>query len=221
VARAVGMWRSIRRPSGASPTSARTLGSRQCAGLCSATIVKSSKSASTLPLRGDEPAVASRLPLPARNLARPPHHLARLQSLGVDVTPDMGPFEIAPATQRDDGRAWKHEMFPSEDVWSRFAERGELVQPAGFGARSSNLRDAGSRRTFSGGRNFARGGRPARPAQAVIPAHRRKAHGAQTNCNVGVQRLARCLARSCANGEKPPSPKAGASKPTKRRRALC
>jgi hypothetical protein len=106
-------------------------------------------------------------------------------------------------------------MFPSEDVWSRFAERGELVQPAGFGARSSNLPDAGSRRTFSGGRNFARGGRPALPAQAVIPAHRRKAHGAQTNCNVGVQRLARCLARSCANGEKPSSPKAGASKPTR------
>ena len=43
---------------------------------------------------------------------------------GVDVTPDMGPFEIARGTQWDDGRAWKHEMFPSEDVWSRFAERG-------------------------------------------------------------------------------------------------
>ena len=31
---------------------------------------------------------------------------------GVDVTPDMGPFEIAPGTQWEDGRAWKHEMFP-------------------------------------------------------------------------------------------------------------
>jgi hypothetical protein len=31
---------------------------------------------------------------------------------GVDVTEDMGPFEIAPGTQYDDGRAWKHEMFP-------------------------------------------------------------------------------------------------------------
>jgi hypothetical protein len=71
----------------------------------------------------------------------------------------------------------------------------EFVQPAGFGARSSNLPDAGSRRTSSGRRNFARGGRPARPAQAVIPAHRRKAHGDQTNCNVGVQRFARRLAR--------------------------
>ncbi len=43
---------------------------------------------------------------------------------GVDVTPDMGPFEIAAGTQWDDGRAWKHEMFPPEDVWPRFAERG-------------------------------------------------------------------------------------------------
>jgi hypothetical protein len=36
----------------------------------------------------------------------------------------MGPFETPLGTQWDDGRAWKHEMFPSEDVWSRFAERG-------------------------------------------------------------------------------------------------
>jgi hypothetical protein len=36
----------------------------------------------------------------------------------------MGPFEIAAGTQWDDGRAWKHEMFPAEEVWPRFAERG-------------------------------------------------------------------------------------------------
>ena len=53
----------------------------------------------------------------------------RLQSLafnltGVDVTEDMGPFEIALGTQWDDGRAWKHEMFPPKDEWGRFAERG-------------------------------------------------------------------------------------------------
>src|SRR6478672_3653512 len=34
----------------------------------------------------------------------------------------------------------------------------EVVQPAGFGARSFNLPDAGSRRTSSGQRNFTRGG---------------------------------------------------------------
>jgi hypothetical protein len=43
---------------------------------------------------------------------------------GVDVTPDMGPFEIAPGTQWDDGRAWNHEMFPSKDEWPRFASLG-------------------------------------------------------------------------------------------------
>jgi hypothetical protein len=43
---------------------------------------------------------------------------------GVDVTPDMGPFEIAPGTQWDDGRDWKHEMFPPKDIWDRFASRG-------------------------------------------------------------------------------------------------
>jgi Phytanoyl-CoA dioxygenase (PhyH) len=43
---------------------------------------------------------------------------------GVDVTPDMGPFEVAPGTQFDDGRDWKHEMFPDRMVWDRFMERG-------------------------------------------------------------------------------------------------
>jgi Phytanoyl-CoA dioxygenase (PhyH) len=42
---------------------------------------------------------------------------------GVDVTPDMGPFEIAPGTQWDDGREWNHEMFPSPQIWGRFEER--------------------------------------------------------------------------------------------------
>ena len=48
---------------------------------------------------------------------------------GVDVTPDMGPFEVAPGTQYDDGREWKHEMFPPQDIWPRFAERGVKKYP--------------------------------------------------------------------------------------------
>ena len=48
---------------------------------------------------------------------------------GVDVTEDMGPFEIAPGTQYDDGRAWNHEMFPPKDEWPRFAERGVRKYP--------------------------------------------------------------------------------------------
>ncbi len=43
---------------------------------------------------------------------------------GVDVTPDMGPFEIAPGTQWQDGRTWKHEMFPPVEIWPDFASKG-------------------------------------------------------------------------------------------------
>lgn len=48
---------------------------------------------------------------------------------GVDVTEDMGPFEVAPGTQWDDGREWKHEMFPEKNLWPRFAERGVRKYP--------------------------------------------------------------------------------------------
>jgi len=48
---------------------------------------------------------------------------------GVDVTPDMGPFEVAPGTQWEDGRSWKHEMFPDPSTWSHYAERGVRKYP--------------------------------------------------------------------------------------------
>jgi hypothetical protein len=48
---------------------------------------------------------------------------------GVDVTQEMGPFEIAPGTQWDDGREWRDEMFPPKEVWDRFAERGVRKYP--------------------------------------------------------------------------------------------
>src|SRR4051812_32750269 len=48
---------------------------------------------------------------------------------GVDVTPDMGPFEIAPGTQWDDGRDWKHGMFPPREAWGRFSERAARKFP--------------------------------------------------------------------------------------------
>lgn len=48
---------------------------------------------------------------------------------GVDVTEDMGPFEVAPGTQWDDGRAWNHEMFPARAEWDRFAERAVRKYP--------------------------------------------------------------------------------------------
>jgi hypothetical protein len=48
---------------------------------------------------------------------------------GVDVTSDMGPFEIAVGTQWDDGRTWNHQMFPEPELWRRFAERGIRKYP--------------------------------------------------------------------------------------------
>lgn len=48
---------------------------------------------------------------------------------GVDVTEDMGPFEIAPGTQWDDGREWNHEMFPAKELWERFISRGVRKYP--------------------------------------------------------------------------------------------
>ena len=48
---------------------------------------------------------------------------------GVDVTQDMGPFEVAPGTQWDDGREWNHEMFPARELWGRYEERGVRKYP--------------------------------------------------------------------------------------------
>lgn len=48
---------------------------------------------------------------------------------GVDVTSDMGPLEIAHGTQWDDGRQWKHQMFPPEELWPRYAERAVRKYP--------------------------------------------------------------------------------------------
>ena len=71
-----------------------------------------------------------------RDFPSPPDTYAdrRITSLafnltGVDVTEQMGPFEIAPGTQWDDGREWKHEMFPPKEIWPRFAERGVRKYP--------------------------------------------------------------------------------------------
>ncbi|MEP6826791.1 MAG: phytanoyl-CoA dioxygenase family protein [Aestuariivirga sp.] len=48
---------------------------------------------------------------------------------GVDVTADMGPFEIAVGTQWEDGRSWKHEMFPAKEEWPKFAALGARKFP--------------------------------------------------------------------------------------------
>jgi hypothetical protein len=48
---------------------------------------------------------------------------------GVDVSEDMGPFEIAPGTQWDDGREWQAQMFPDASLWPRYEERGVRKYP--------------------------------------------------------------------------------------------
>ncbi len=48
---------------------------------------------------------------------------------GVDVTEDMGPFEIAPGTHWDDGRDWKHEMFPAKEDWPAYGAKGVCKFP--------------------------------------------------------------------------------------------
>ena len=39
---------------------------------------------------------------------------------GVDVTPDMGPLEVAHGTQWEEGRDWKGGMFPPQDEFARY-----------------------------------------------------------------------------------------------------
>ena len=73
----------------------------------------------------------------------------------VDVTPDMGPFEIAPGTQWDDGRAWKHEMFPPQEAWGRFIERATRKFP--------KVGDVSARTALTMHRGTAHGSPIARP----------------------------------------------------------
>lgn len=59
----------------------------------------------------------------------------RLNSLAfnvtcVDVTPDMGPFEIAPGTQWDDDSEFEHGMFPPKSAYPRYAGRARPKMPA-------------------------------------------------------------------------------------------
>ncbi|MEU5667204.1 phytanoyl-CoA dioxygenase family protein [Streptomyces longwoodensis] len=47
----------------------------------------------------------------------------------VDTTEDMGPFEIAPGTQWDDGPEFDHGMFPPKAHYGRYAERAVRKYP--------------------------------------------------------------------------------------------
>ena len=91
---------------------------------------------------------------------RPTIEEHRLTSLAfnltaVDVTPDMGPFEIAPGTHWDDGRGWDHEMFPPKEIWDRFASLGVRKYP--------RMGDASARSGLTIHRGTAHGSPIARP----------------------------------------------------------
>lgn len=58
----------------------------------------------------------------------------RLNSLAfnlttVDVEADMGPFEIAPGTQWDDGSEFEYEMFPDKELYFRYEGLAEQKMP--------------------------------------------------------------------------------------------
>ncbi|MEV0521882.1 phytanoyl-CoA dioxygenase family protein [Streptomyces sp. NPDC050439] len=58
----------------------------------------------------------------------------RLTSLAINVTTvdtaeDMGPFEIAPGTQWDDGPDFEHGMFPPKSLYGRYEERAVRKYP--------------------------------------------------------------------------------------------
>ncbi|MEU5363870.1 phytanoyl-CoA dioxygenase family protein [Streptomyces sp. NPDC005925] len=57
----------------------------------------------------------------------------------VDTTPDMGPFEIAPGTQWDDGPDFDHGMFPPRSRYPRYQERAvrKFPQRGDISARSA------------------------------------------------------------------------------------
>ncbi len=68
----------------------------------------------------------------------------RLNSLAfnvtaVDITDDMGPFEIAPGTQWDPPDAFEHEQFPPKSLYPRYEQRAErkLAKMGDISARSA------------------------------------------------------------------------------------
>jgi hypothetical protein len=71
-----------------------------------------------------------------RDFATPPETVEgrRISSLAfnvttVDVTDEMGPFEIAVGTQWDDGRGFDHGMFPPKSDYPRYEQRAQRKLP--------------------------------------------------------------------------------------------
>lgn len=109
----------------------------------------------------------------------------RLTSLAFNVTavdtePDMGPFEIAPGTQWDDGRQFDSEMFPSREHYPRyeslavrkFPRRGDIsVRSALTIHRGTAHQSAKDRPVLVLGADAAGAGNDARHDMAVTHAY--------------------------------------------------
>jgi len=69
-------------------------------------------------------------PIPAET--RDEHRLSSLafNLTAVDVTPDMGPFEIAPGTHWDDGEGFEHGMFPHAGSTARYDDLRQARMPS-------------------------------------------------------------------------------------------
>ncbi|NIZ93007.1 phytanoyl-CoA dioxygenase family protein [Kineococcus rubinsiae] len=73
----------------------------------------------------------------------------------VDTEEDMGPFEIAPGTQFDDGTGFTHEMFPDKAVYGRFEERAVRKFP-----RRGDISARSALTIHRGTKNFSEKARP-------------------------------------------------------------
>ena len=72
-----------------------------------------------------------------RDFPAPPETVVgrRLNSLAfnattIDVTEEMGPFEIAPGTQWDLDEGFNHEMFPPKELYPRYEARAQQKMPS-------------------------------------------------------------------------------------------
>ncbi|NAZ88081.1 phytanoyl-CoA dioxygenase family protein [Kineococcus indalonis] len=73
----------------------------------------------------------------------------------VDTEEDMGPFEVAPGTQFDDGAEFDHGMFPPKSLYPRYEERAVRKHP-----RRGDISARSALTIHRGTRNFSDKARP-------------------------------------------------------------
>jgi hypothetical protein len=121
-----------------------------------------------------------------RDFAAPPETTTgrRLSSVAfnvttVDVTPDIGPFEIAPGTQWDDGSEFNHGMFPDRSFFPRYEARAEKKLPriGDISVRTALTMHRGTRNDSDRSRPVLVLGAEAPDATKAIPHQLQMTHG--------------------------------------------